>query len=94
MVEGAQKSNRQHIKREERTDTIPYQVKIDKKNILIRLSPEHAYKEVDVYVGGDYLLSATASKKSMIKVTKYNKIGRIILKAVQAGEALEVRGSS
>ncbi|MBW2990774.1 PINc/VapC family ATPase [Candidatus Woesearchaeota archaeon] len=94
VVEGAQKSNKQHVKREERTDTIPYQVKIDKKNILIRLSPEHAFKEVDVYVGEDYLLSATASRKSIIKIIKFNKIGRIILKAVQAGEKLEIRGSS
>ena len=92
VVEGEQKHKQS--KREERIDTLPYQVKIDKKNILIRLSPENAYKEVDVYVGGDYLLSATASKKSIIKITKFNKIGRIILKAVQAGESLEIRGSS
>ncbi len=91
VIEGAQKK---HDKREERTDTLPYQVKIDKRNILLRLSPENAYKEVDIYLGGDYLLSATASKKSIIKIIKFNKIGRIILKAVQAGEQLEVRGSS
>ncbi|KYK26295.1 hypothetical protein AYK26_05295 [Euryarchaeota archaeon SM23-78] len=91
VIEGAQKK---HVKREERIETMAYQVKIDKKNILIRLSPENAYKEVDIYVGGDYLLSATASKKSIIKITKYNKIGRILIKAVQAGEELEIRGSS
>ena len=91
VIEGAQKK---HDKREERTDTLPYQVKIDKRNILLRLSHENAYKEVDIYLGGDYLLSATASKKSIIKIIKFNKIGRIILKAVQAGEQLEVRGSS
>ena len=80
-------------KRDERTQILPYQVKIDKKNILIRLSQEHAFKEVDVFVGGDYLLSATTSKKAMVKVTKFNKVGRIIVKAVQAGEKLEVKGA-
>ena len=94
VIEEAGKTQRKaEVKREERTETIPYQVKIDKKNILLRLSPEYAYKEVDIYLDGDYLLSATASKKAMIKVIKFNKIGRIILRAVQAGEGLEVRGS-
>jgi len=94
VIEGAQKKpTRGEQREEERTKTLPYQVKINKKNVLIRLSPENAYKEVDIYVGGDYLLSATASKKSIIKITKHNRIGRIILKAVQAGEELEIKGN-
>jgi len=91
VVEGNQKKQE---KREERTATLPYQVSVDKKNILIRLPPEHSYKEVDIYLGGEFLMSATSSKKSMIKIAKHHAVARELLKAVQAGEQLEVRGSS
>ena len=91
VVEGNQKKQE---KREERTATLPYQVSVDKKNILLRLPPEHSYKEVDIYLEGEFLMSATSSKKSMIKIAKHHAVARELLKAVQAGEQLEVRGSS
>jgi len=93
VIEGAEKSSKPS-KREERTDTLAYQVKIDKKNVMIRLSPENAFKEIDIYLEGEFLMSATTSKKSMIKITKFNQTGKMIMKAVQSGEALEIRGSS
>ncbi len=65
---------------------------VDKKNIILRLTPEHSYKEVDIYLGGQFLMSATSSKKSMIKIAKHHAVARELLKAVQAGEQLEVRG--
>ncbi|MBN2459874.1 Flp pilus assembly complex ATPase component TadA [Candidatus Woesearchaeota archaeon] len=91
VIEGEQKKAG---KREERTDSLPYQIRIDKKNILLRLTPEHAYKEVDIYLGGEFLLSATSSKRSMIKLTKHNHVGKVLIDGVQAGERLEVRGSN
>jgi len=91
VIEGGEKKP---AKQEQRTTILPYQVKINKKNVLIRLRPEHAYKEVDIYVGGDYLLSATASKKSIIKITKHNRLGRIILKAIEGGEEIEIKGGA
>ncbi|MFH0869596.1 MAG: PINc/VapC family ATPase [archaeon] len=79
-------------RREERQGTIPYQIKIDGKNILLALRPEDANKEVDIYLGDSFLLSATASRKSMIKINKQHGIGRTILKTIHAGEKLEIRG--
>jgi len=79
-------------KREERQGTIPYQIRVDGKNIMLALRPEDANKEVDIYLGDTFLLSATASKKSMIKISKQHGIGRTILKTIHAGEKLEIRG--
>jgi ATPase len=79
-------------KREERTEVLPCEVRIDKKNILIMLSREYAYKEVDVYVNEEFMFSATASKKSMLKINKHHNIGRELLRAIQAGEKVEIRG--
>jgi len=79
-------------KREERTEILPHEIRIDKKNILIMLGHEHAYKEVDIYVNGEFVFSATASRKSMLKINKHHNIGRDLLKAVQAGETIEIKG--
>lgn len=91
VIEGEKKKTG---KREERVDSLPYQIRIDKKNVMIQLRPEHAYKEVDIYLGGEFLMSATSSKKSMIKLTKHNKLGKMIIDAVQSGETLEIRGNN
>jgi ATPase len=91
VVEGEQKKS---DKREDRVESLPYQIRIDKKNILLRLTPEHAYKEVDIYLGGEFVMSATSSKKSMIKLTKHNQVGKLLIEGVQDGKTLEVRGSS
>ncbi len=90
VVEEEQKKS---SKREGRVSTISYQIKIDKKNILLKVPVEFSFQEMDIYLEGDYLLSATASKKAIIKIAKQNKIGRIIINAVNDNEQLEIRGS-
>jgi ATPase len=79
-------------KREERTEVIPYEARIDKNNILFMLGKEHAFKEFDIYINEEFVFSATASRKSMIKINKHHNIGRVLLKAMQAGDTVEIRG--
>jgi len=79
-------------KREERTTVLPYEMRIDKKNILLMLRHDNAFKEVDIYVNEEFMFSATASKKAMLKINKQSAIGRELLKSTQAGEKVEVRG--
>lgn len=79
-------------KREERTETIPFETRIDKNNILLMLRKEHAYKEFDICINDDFAFSATASKKAMIKINKHHNLGRVLLKALQAGEKVEIKG--
>ncbi|MBN2052980.1 Flp pilus assembly complex ATPase component TadA [Candidatus Woesearchaeota archaeon] len=79
-------------KREERTTILPYELRIDKKNVLFMLGHEYAFKEVDVYVNDEFVFSATASKKAMLKINKHSPMGRELLKSTQAGENVEIRG--
>jgi ATPase len=79
-------------KREERTETVPYETRIDKNNILLMLRKEHAYKEFDIYINDEFAFSATASKKAMIKINKHHNLGRVLSKALQSGEKVEIRG--
>jgi len=78
--------------RDERTEILPYELRIDKKNILIMLRKENAFKEVDVYLNGEFSFSATASKKSMLKINKQHTLGRDLLKSIQAGETVDIQG--
>ena len=90
VVEQEQKKS---SKRDGRSSTIPYQVKIDKKSVLLKVPDKFSFQEMDIYLEGAYLLSATASKKAIIKIAKQNKIGRIIVNAINDNEQLELRGS-
>ncbi|MFH1506684.1 MAG: PINc/VapC family ATPase [archaeon] len=67
---------------------VNYDVSIHKSNITFALSQSYVNSDVDIYLDGDYLLTARTSKKSIIKIAKNNKIGRMIVSAVNRGEKL------
>ena len=68
-----------------------YNVKIMPKSIIFLVNSEHIWKDVDVSVDGDYLLTAKVSKKGMVKVKKNNKIGRLLVNAINGDEVVELR---
>ncbi|MCK5334356.1 MAG: twitching motility protein PilT, partial [Candidatus Aenigmarchaeota archaeon] len=51
--------------------------------LVISVENENICKDVDVYRGEDYILSATVGKKSNIKVKKKSEFGKEILKAAK-----------
>ncbi len=56
-----------------------------RKNIVFYLDKNLAKKEIDIYVGDEYLLTAKSSKKSMLKVNPTSEIGRRVMGAVKHG---------
>ncbi len=91
-IDVIEEEEKKQSKREERQENLPYQIKIDAKNILIALRPEHSDKSVDIYTNGNFLLSVKSSKKALITINKQNSIGHSLLKSIQTGERLEIRG--
>ena len=67
---------------------VNYDVAIYKSNITFMLSQEYANRDIDIYLDGDYLLTARTGKKGIIKISKNNKIGHLIVKAINSGEKL------
>ncbi len=63
---------------------VNFDVKLNKKNITFILDPEFANKDIDIVVDKEYLLTAKVSKKGIIRLTKENKIGRIVADALNA----------
>ena len=69
-----------------------YNNKITNNAVLFYLDIKMQNKDIDIYVGEDYLLTAKAGKTGIIKIKKDNKIGRILLDAVNAGEKIRLLG--
>ncbi|KHO45162.1 MAG: ATPase [archaeon GW2011_AR3] len=75
---------------QEAHEGLEYEVKIMKKGVVFQLGHEAINKDVDVFVAGDYLLTAKVGKTGIIKVHKNNKIGRILVDAVNFGEKIKL----
>ncbi|MFC1647962.1 PINc/VapC family ATPase [Nanoarchaeota archaeon] len=66
------------------TSTIQFHASIGKQSITFMVDPKYCNKELDIYIDGDFFLTATVSKKSQIKITKNNKLGRILVDAINS----------
>ena len=65
---------------------VEYETQISKKNIVFHLNIKYKNKDIDIYVGSDYLLTAKAGKSGIIKISKKNKIGKMLADAIMAGD--------
>tara|TARA_B100000315_G_scaffold19558_1_gene17175 strand:+ start:594 stop:2456 length:1863 start_codon:yes stop_codon:yes gene_type:complete len=74
----------------EKQENVPFELTIDKKNIIFNLSSEMQNKDVDIHVDNELLLTAKASKKSLIKIKKNNNLGKVILDAKNKGENIKL----
>lgn len=69
---------------------IPFEISHKKNQLLIELGIEMQNKEVDIYAGGEFILSAKAGKTGTIKIKKSNNIGRRLMEALNKKEGLRV----
>mgnify|MGYP001619194815 FL=1 len=49
------------------------------------------YKDVDLYIGDEFILSAKAGKTGVIKIKKNNNIGRRIMESLSRREEISLR---
>jgi len=72
------------MKRKKKGEEVPFDVDV-RKNITFFLDKPYANREVEIYSDGEFLMSAKASKKGQIKVSRKSSIGQEVLKAIDAG---------
>jgi ATPase len=82
----------QELKKDDGKTEIRFTSQISKKYVQIFLDHGHEFKDVDIYTGDDYLLSAKAGKGGILKIHKGNKIGRILTDAINMGEKVKIVG--
>ena len=74
----------------EKQEEVPYKLEIDKKSIRLNLDIKMQNKDVDLYLGEEFIMTAKAGKTGVIKVKKNNNIGRIILEGIDKGEKVRL----
>ncbi|MBN1156204.1 Flp pilus assembly complex ATPase component TadA [Candidatus Woesearchaeota archaeon] len=82
----------QQLKKESSKKELTFTTQISKKYVQVFLDHSHEFKDVDIYVGDDYLLSAKAGKGGMLKIHRGNKIGKILTDALNIGDKVRVIG--
>ena len=65
----------------------PFEVNIThtRKQLILELGKDNGRQNFDVYIQGEYLLTATTSKKGEIKIKKGNEMSDFIIEAIQMG---------
>jgi ATPase len=69
----------------EQKKEVPYDIRVKKNQIIFELGIKMQNRDVDVYVGDEFVMTAKAGKTGIIKVKKNNNVGRIIMKEINRG---------
>lgn len=80
----------QELEKPEKNASVDFESQITKNAVQFFLSTKYQAKDVEIFIGGDYLLSAKVGKAGIIKISKNNKIGRILVDAINSGEKVEI----
>ena len=63
------------------TRDVDFSVKMNKKSVIFEVSRKLANKNVNVNVDGDYVMTANVGKSGILKISRKNKIGKLIAEA-------------
>jgi len=64
---------------------IEYGSKITRNSVQFFVEEKYADKNFDIFIDGDYLITAKSSKKCVIKIKKANKMAKVLVDAVNSG---------
>lgn len=87
---GKEKIENEATTSSEKQTEVPYRLEIDKKSIRLNLDIKMQNKDVDVYLGEEFIMTAKAGKTGVIKVKKNNNIGMMILEGIDKGEKVRL----
>ncbi|HLD96938.1 MAG TPA: ATPase, T2SS/T4P/T4SS family, partial [Candidatus Nanoarchaeia archaeon] len=71
-------------------ENIAFDAQIGKKHVVFSVDGIFANKNVKIYVDGDYVMTANVGKDGIFKISRKNKIGKVIADAVSSGSGLKV----
>ena len=80
----------QELDKEEKNREIPYELDAKKKNIAFDLGIKMQNKDVDVYIGNTYFMTAKAGSSGVINIKKDNNIGKRLMQAMSDGEKIRL----
>ncbi len=71
-------------------ENIAYDAQISKKHVVFTVDGIFANKNVKIYADEDYVMTANVGKDGIFKISRKNKIGKVITDAVSSGSGLKV----
>jgi len=77
-------------KEELKGDEIDFDSKVKNNSVLFYVDTRYEYKDVNLYIGDDYLLTVKVGKSGVIKIKKNNKIGKMLMDAVNSGDKVRL----
>ena len=80
----------QELEKEEKNREIQYDMNIKKKNIAFDIGIKMQNKDVDIYIGSAYFMTAKAGSSGIINIKKNNNIGKRLMKARSDGEKIRL----
>ena len=80
QVKGTAKENKE----------VPFEINFRKNNIIIELGIDMQNRDIDIYAGEEFVLSAKAGKTGSIKIKKNNPIGRRLMEALNRHEKVRL----
>ncbi len=69
---------------------VPFNINYKKNNLLLELGMDMQNRDVDIYAGEEFVLSAKAGKTGIIKIKKNNNIGRRLMEAMSSKEKIRL----
>ncbi len=65
----------------------PFEIDIThtRKQLILELGKDNGRENFDIYINGEYLLTATTSKKGEIKIKKGIELSDFIIEAIEMG---------
>lgn len=69
---------------------VPFRISVGKRNTELILDSSMRSMNFDVYVNGEYLLTATSSKTGKIKVNNKSEVGKKLLSAKNLGKEIKL----
>ncbi|MBN2454547.1 KH domain-containing protein, partial [Candidatus Woesearchaeota archaeon] len=69
---------------------VKFDAQITKKNITFHVDRAFSDSNVNIMLDGDYLLTAHIGKDGVLKVSRKNKVGKLIAEAINGGEKLQL----
>ncbi|MEM2121210.1 MAG: PINc/VapC family ATPase [Candidatus Woesearchaeota archaeon] len=73
-------------KKQEEKESLRFDFEITKKAIILKFKQKYAGRNIDLFVDDEFLMNVNIGANGIVKITKNNKIGKIIEDALNSGK--------
>jgi ATPase len=73
-------------------EPVPFEVNVKRKALELYVDSRFANRELDVYIGDEFIVELHVGKRAMVKIRKDNNIGKAILNALNRDEEIKIFG--